>query len=461
MLPYTPLHYLLMEGPFKALVMTSGNMTEEPINIDNQDAFDNLAGIADFFLVHNRDIHLRSDDSVLRVVDGNPRHIRRSRGYVPVPVFLPREMKHLAATLAVGAELKNTICLTKENRAFISQHIGDMENLETLEFFKLTVHHLKRILEIHPAVLAHDLHPDYLSSQYARQQDELPTLAVQHHHAHIVSCLAEHGLNGPVIGIALDGTGYGQDAAIWGGEILFADLTSFRRAGHLAYVPLPGGDAAARYPWRMALVYLDQAFGEDFHDLPLPFVRNLDDREAGLVLKMIRKGINAPLTSSCGRLFDAVSALLGIRHRIAFEGQAAIELEMSQTGNEKGVYAWDIEKKGGLWVMQTPEIIKGIVADLIEGLGRGVISRRFHNTLIGLLTDACLRVRDESGINEIALSGGALQNATLLTGLTRSLRRKEFTVYSQAKVPSNDGGLSLGQAVCAGLRYAGWKGQFE
>ena len=346
MLPYTPLHYLLMEGPFKALVMTSGNMTEEPINTDNREAFKHLRGIADYFLIHNRDIYLRSDDSVLRVVDKIPRQIRRSRGYVPVPVFLPPDMKSLSPVLALGGELKNTICLTKANRAFLSQHIGDMENLETFEFFRLTVSHLKRILEIDPKVVAHDLHPDYLSSKFAREQEEVPTLAVQHHHAHIVSCLSEHGLKGPVIGVAMDGTGLGLDGQIWGGEILLSDLTSFKRRAHLDYVPLPGGDAAAKFPWRMALIYLHRTFGDDLFNLSIPFVRNLDQAEASIVLRMALKGVNSPLTSSCGRFFDAVSALLGLRRKIAYEGQAAIELEMCQSPKEKDTTPGKSGRKG-------------------------------------------------------------------------------------------------------------------
>jgi len=460
MLPYTPLHCLLMEGPFRALVMTSGNMTEEPICIDNEAAFHRLKGIVDYFLTHNRDIYLRSDDSVLRAVDGVPRQIRRSRGYVPRPVFLSDAMKNLPPVLAVGGELKNTVCLTKENRAFLSQHIGDMENLETLDFFSLTVSHLKQILEIAPEVVAHDLHPDYLSTRFARDQKECPVAAVQHHHAHIVSCLAEHGLRGPVIGVAMDGTGLGLDGHIWGGEIIVSDLSSFNRRAHLEYIPLPGGDAAARNPWRMALIYLYKAYGEELFNLSIPFVRDLNQPEASIVLKLALKGVNSPLTSSCGRLFDAVSALLGLRRTIAYEGQAAVEVEMAQTGRDEGVYPWEIGLEGNDWIMKTAGIIHGIVQDIQEGEGRGVIARRFHNTLIRMLMDVCARTREETEIEQVALSGGAFQNATLLTGLSRALDSDGFQVYTHAKVPSNDGGLCLGQAVCAGLRHAGHKGAF-
>jgi len=461
MLPYTPLHYLLMDGPFRALVMTSGNMTEEPITTDNQAAFSHLRQIVDYFLTHNRDIYLRSDDSVVKVVDQLPRQIRRSRGYVPIPVFLSEEMKTLPSVLAVGGELKNTICLTKENRAFLSQHIGDMENLETFDFFCLTVSHLKRILEIEPQVLAGDLHPDYLSSRFARDQKACPVMTVQHHHAHVVSCMAEHGLQGPVIGLAMDGTGLGLDGHIWGGEAILSDLTSFKRVGQLEYVPLPGGDAAARHPWRMALVYLHKAYGEDLFNLSIPFVKKLNHPEAAIILQMALKGVNSPLTSSCGRLFDAVSALLGLRHTIAYEGQAAIELEMAQVKKDDGAYPYELQPEGDGWIMKTEEIICGVVKDIETGVGRGVIARRFHNTLVRMLTEVCLRTREKSGIEQVAASGGAFQNATLLEDLSKALAHKGFSVYTPVKVPANDGGLCLGQAVCAGLRHSGFRGVFE
>lgn len=461
MLPYTPLHVLLMEGVPGPLVMTSGNVSEEPITRDNQEAFEKLHGIADYFLVHNRDIHLRGDDSVVRVVDGVSRQVRRSRGYVPVPVFLPSSMASMPSVLALGGELKNSICLTKKNRAFLSQHVGDLENLETFDFFKLTVSHLRRILEIRPEVMVHDLHPDYLSSRFAREQTEFTPLAVQHHHAHIVSCLAEHGVKGPAMGLAMDGTGLGLDGAIWGGEVLLCDPVSFSRRAHLSYVPLPGGDAAAKSPWRMGLVYLYHAYGENLFDLSIPFVRELDRETSSIILQMAKKGVHSPLTSSCGRLFDAVSALIGIRKEIAYEGQAAIELEMCRNAVEEGVYAFDIHAEAGEWIMETAPIIRGVVTDLLEGESPGVISRRFHNTLINMLHQICITIRTESDMEQVALSGGVFQNETLLSGLTKALNADGFDVLSQAKVPANDGGLSLGQAVIAGMLCAGQKGQFK
>ncbi len=461
MLPYTPLHVLLMEGPLGPLVMTSGNVSEEPITRDNQAAFKKLHGIADYYLNHNRDIHLRGDDSVVRVVDGVPRQVRRSRGYVPVPVFLPSTMATMPQVLALGAELKNTICLTKKNRAFLSQHVGDLENLETYDFFKLTVSHLRRILEISPQVMIHDLHPDYLSSRFAREQQEFATLAVQHHHAHIVSCFAEHGVEGSAIGLAMDGTGLGLDGAIWGGEVLLCDMVSFSRRAHLRYVPLPGGDAAAKSPWRMGLVYLYQAYGEALFDLTIPFVQELDRETASIILKMVEKGVNSPLTSSCGRLFDAVSALVGIRKDIAYEGQAAIELEMCRKSGEEGAYAFDVYAEAGEWIMETAPIIRGVVTDLLVGELPDVISGRFHNTLIKMLHQICVTIRTESHVDQVALSGGVFQNETLLSGLTKALAADGFGVLSQSKVPANDGGLSLGQAVIAGMLCTGHKGQFE
>jgi hydrogenase maturation protein HypF len=461
MLPYTPLHDLLMDSPFKALVMTSGNISEEPINIDNPEAFKNLKGIADYFLVHDRDIYLRSDDSIVRMVNGVQRQIRRSRGYVPVPVFLPEELSGMPSVLAVGGELKNTICISKENRAFLSQHVGDMENLETFDFFRLTVSHLEGILEIRPKVLAHDLHPDYLTSKFSREQEETPTLAVQHHHAHIVSCLAENGIKGPVIGLALDGTGFGSDTQVWGGEVLLADLISFQRAAHLDNVSLPGGDAAAKFPWRMALSYLHKTYGDELFNLPIKFVRNLKREDADIVIQMITKGVNSPLTSSCGRLFDAVSSLVGLRQKMAFEGQAAMELEMCQNLSEKGKYPWAIEEKKGHLILLTSDIIRSAVEDIKAGISRGIISRRFHNTLIDMFTETCVRLREASGIDHVAMSGGSFQNVTLLNGLSRSLTSYGFKVFTQRVVPSNDGGLSLGQAVCAGLTYMGVKGAFD
>ncbi len=445
MLPYTPLHYLLLNHGFAALVMTSGNLSEEPIAIENDDAFNRLADLADYFLVHDRDIYLRSDDSIVRHVAGSKRFLRRSRGYVPIPIFLKNEVPPI---LACGGELKNTICVTKQNQAFLSQHIGDLENPATHEFLELTAAHLKRILDIHPQIIAFDMHPGYFSTQFARDQEARAKIAVQHHHAHIVSCMAEHKLEGPVIGLSFDGTGYGTDAAIWGGEILITEAHEFHRAGHLAYVAMPGGDAAIREPWRMALSYLRDAFGEEFQDLNLPFLKTVDSPKPAVISQMIFRRVNSPLTSSLGRLFDGVAAICGIRNQVNFEGQAAIELEMlaADTADSTYEYEWIEENP---FKIPTAPMIRGIVKDLGTGGSVADISAKFHRTLVCLFADLCAVIRKERGLDRVVMSGGVFQNAILLTGLTAELRKRSFTVFSHRLVPTNDGGLALGQAAAA------------
>jgi hydrogenase maturation protein HypF len=445
MLPYTPVHYLLLAEGFGALVMTSANLSAEPIAIANDEALTRLEGIADYFLVHDRDILLRSDDSVVRHAAGATRFLRRSRGFVPTPVLLKDPVPPI---LACGAELKNTVCLTRGDQAFVSQHVGDMQNLATFEFFRQTVDHLKRILDISPQVVAHDLHPDYLSTRFAEDQSGLRRVGVQHHHAHIVSCLAENRAAGPVIGLAFDGTGYGSDGAIWGGEVLVAEAAGFRRAAHLAYVPLPGGAAAIREPWRMALSYLWDAFGEDYRKLDLPLLRTLAATQIETVAAMIRRGLNAPPTSSLGRLFDAVAALGGIRYHVSFEGQAAMELEMAAGGVPERPYAVGWEE-GAVRRIPPAPMVRAVVADLLAGVPAAVVSGRFHATLVDLFTRLCAALRLETGIGRVALSGGVFQNLLLFTGLKESLENQGFIVLSHTRVPTNDGGIALGQAVAA------------
>jgi hydrogenase maturation protein HypF len=451
MLPYTPLHYLLLQQGFEALVMTSGNLSEEPIAIDNDDAFSRLAGIADYFLIHNRDIYLRSDDSIVRHAAGARRFLRRSRGYVPIPVFLRNKVPPI---LACGAGLKNTICVTKEDKAFLSQHIGDLENLPTYEFLKLTGAHLKRILDIEPEIITCDMHPDYLSTRYAEEQQADHMVRVQHHHAHIVSCMAEHKLEGAVIGLSFDGTGYGTDGAIWGGEILITRERDFERSGHLAYVPMPGSAAAIKEPWRMAVSYLLDAYGTDFRHLDLPVVKEIDSDKLTVIGEMIAKGINSPMTSSLGRLFDAVAAISGIRNRVNFEGQAAMELEMAAVEDADGFYeyAWDTD---GAYRILTAPIIRGVVKDVTSSRPIGEISSRFHRTLVRLFTELSVRIGKEQKLKRVVLSGGVFQNSILLTGLTRALEEKDFEVFSHQQVPTNDGGISLGQAVVAAAKMKG------
>jgi len=453
MLPYTPLHYLLLDAGFEALVMTSANLSEEPIAIDNEEAYARLADIADDYLVHDRDIYLRSDDSIVRHAAGSMRPIRRSRGYVPVPVFLKDEAPPI---LACGAELKNTVCLTRGRQAFVSQHIGDLENQATDDFFRLTVDHLKRILDIEPKAVACDLHPDYMSTRYARELENVPLIAVQHHHAHIAACLAENRVDGPVIGLAFDGTGLGTDNTIWGGEVLVADCRSFTRAAHLVPVPMPGSTAAIREPWRMALSHL-RAAGVAVGEHPgLSFLKPIDPQRIKILSQMMDKGINSPLTSSLGRLFDAVAAIIGLRRRVAFEGQAAMELEMIADVRVSDGYAFSWEETGGGSIpIDTASIIQGVIDDLKDGCSPSTISARFHNTLIGLFHDLCCHLRTAAGIDRVALSGGVFQNNRLLTGLGAALEKSGFDLLTHRLVPTNDGGISLGQAVVAAANMDG------
>ncbi len=454
MLPYTPVHYLLLAHGFNALVMTSANMSEEPIAIDNDEAFRRLHAIADYFLVHDRDIYLRSDDSIVRMAAGESRFMRRSRGFVPIPIFLKSAVPPL---LACGAELKNTICLTKDKQAFLSQHIGDLENLPTEAFFRLTIEHLKRILDITPQALVCDLHPDYLSTQWARAQ-ELPLLQVQHHHAHVVACMAEHRLCGPVIGLAFDGTGLGKDHTVWGGEILVADAAGFRRAAHLTPVPMPGSAAAIKAPYRMALAYLELTFPGQVWELDLPFLSRVDRSRGEVVLEMARQQINAPMTSSLGRLFDGVAAIIGLRQQVAFEGQAAMELEMMADEHEDRHYAFTWQGRQVKQFAVQP-IVAGVVEDIRAGMPAFLISRKFHNTLIQGFAALCNEIGRETGIRQVVLSGGCFQNKLLLEGLIGELTRRQFEVFSHRLTPTNDGGIALGQAIIGAQAINGIKSE--
>ncbi len=452
MLPYTPLHHLLLQpGPDapNALVMTSGNLSEEPLVARNEEALARLAAIADAFLLHNRDIYIRCDDSVTRVFQGAELPIRRARGYAPYPIHLGADALPL---LACGAELKNTFCLTRGPYAFLSQHIGDLENLETLEAYRSAIAHYERIFRVRPQALAYDPHPDYLASRYARQRaaDEgLPAVAVQHHHAHIAACLAEHQHPGPVIGLAFDGAGYGADRAIWGGEFLLADRRGYRRLAHLAYVPLPGGDAAVRHPYRMAWSHLQHAYGDVWP--ALPSLRTLDPTEERVVRRQIAARLNAPPTSSLGRLFDAISALCGICYAVTYEGQAAIELEMAADEAEAGAYLWPLPTPpaDAPWAIDPAPLVRAVVDDLLAGVGIARIAARVHNTLAQMACEVCCYLREITGVREVALSGGVWQNVFLLERALARLRAAGFTVYIHRLTPPNDGGLSLGQAVVA------------
>jgi len=450
-LPYTPLHHLLFQsGKFEALVMTSGNLSEEPIAIDNEEAVRRLNRIADAFLVHDREIVRRCDDSVVRVAAGQPQKLRRSRGFVPVPVQLEKEMQPV---LAVGGELKNTVCVVRGSEAFLSQHVGDLEDLESHKFFEEAVQHLQRILETEPKVIAHDLHPDYFSAKWAQERTGVELVGVQHHHAHVAACMAENHLDGKVIGVALDGTGYGTDGAIWGGEVLVADYAGFERAGHFEYVPLPGGAAAIHEPWRMAVSYLAKHYGKAVETLGLPFLAEVDPRKLSVVLQMMEREINSPRTSSCGRLFDAVAALLGLRGTVNFEAQAAIELEMAARDSaSEAAYPLDLELHGTTWQIGTKPLFDWLLKDIRQQASVADISRKFHNGLALVFVDTAERIRDRTQLDRVCLSGGCFLNALLLETMITEMKERSFEVFFHTEVPAGDGGISLGQAVIAGRR---------
>ncbi len=443
MLPYTPLHHLLFtDAPYDVLVMTSGNLSEEPIVTANAEALDRLRPLADWFLLHDRDIYMRADDSVVRTFEGVERVLRRSRGFVPQAIDLGMEV---AEILACGGELKNTFCLSKGRYAVLSQHIGDMENYETLLFFEEALANLKKLFRVEPRAVAHDLHPAYLSTQYALRVPGLEKIGVQHHHAHIASCMAENGLRGKVIGVAMDGTGYGTDGKIWGGEFLVADYGGFERRAHLRYVPLAGGDAAVRQPWRPALAYLADTFGAAAEFPELAIWRDVPETQRKVVRGMIAHRVNTIDTSSCGRLFDAVASIVGLRQQISFEGQAAIELESIAAEGVADSYPFGLDAE----TLDFRPAIERIVAEARKGTPAGTIAARFHNTVAEAIVEVCRRLRAEANLNRVCLSGGTFQNMKLLTRTLAGLRRLDLEVFTHAQVPPNDGGIALGQAVIA------------
>ncbi len=447
LLPYTPLHHLLAQAVGSPLVLTSGNVSDEPIAYLDDEAVTRLSGIADGFLLHDRPIRMRTDDSVVRVVRGRPRPVRRSRGYAPEPITLPLDCPR--PVLAVGAELKNTFCLARGRQAFVSHHIGDLENYETMRSFQDGIEHFGMLFDIAPEVVAHDLHPEYLSTKYAVDLTGVDVIGVQHHHAHIASCLVDNAAVGPVIGVAYDGTGFGSDGTLWGGEILLADLTGFRRLAHLEPVPLPGGSAAIRAPWRMAAAYLQVAYGEE---LPtgLEVALRHADRWAP-VQAMAARGVNAPLTSSAGRLFDAVSALIGVRDEVSFEGQAAIELEQRVDRAEAGSYPMGV--RDGLLLGR--DLIRAVVHDLRRGAGVPTIAARFHRGFAAATVQAAAAAARGHGLDTVALSGGVFQNVVLLNLVIDGLERAGLRVLTHAQVPCNDGGISLGQVAVAARTQPG------
>ena len=448
MLPYTPVHHLLLAEGFDALVMTSGNVSDEPICRGNDEAVARLRDIADYFVLNDREIHVTSDDSVVRADAGGLKQMRRSRGYVPVPIPLDDG----PVILAVGAELKNTVALTRGPFVFLSQHVGDIKNVETHEFFLKTVEHLKKILDVEPEIVAHDMHPDCLSTRYALECDGVRTVAVQHHHAHIASCMVEHGLTGKLIGVSLDGTGYGIDGHTWGGEFLVADRLAFARAGHFEYLPLPGGDRAVSEPWRLALSALVRAFGDDWRTLDIDLVRSHDERDFETIAEMIEKNVNCPLSSGAGRVFDAVSALIGVCEHATYEGQSAIELEAVVAEDVREAYPWEVTEEAGCHVVCFAPTYRAVVDDLRADTESSIISARFHNTVVEVVLDLVGRISEETGLQRVCLSGGVFQNRYLCDHLAPRLTELGFEVYEQSAAPANDGGIALGQAAVARAR---------
>jgi len=450
LLPYTPLHMLLMQDvPYRALVMTSGNLADEPLCTANEEARRRLSGIADAFLWHDREILVGCDDSVVRAGKQGPIILRRARGYVPFPVRLRQPARTI---LAVGAQIKSTFCITSGDNAFLSQHLGDLDDSRSLDFFERSVAHFERILQLEPSALACDLHPEYMSTRYARDRAReagLPIIATQHHHAHIVSCLAENHYEGAVVGLACDGTGLGDDDTIWGCEILVCDCAGYERAGHLMDVALPGGDRAIREPWRSALAMLVACgLGGELQWLRDGPMAAVADSEWELVGAMLHRGVNCPQASSAGRLFDCVAAMLGLKLESAYEGQAAMALEATAV-ETNDTYPWHIDRSEGSLVLDPTPLLAAIAADLRAGAETSRVSGRFHTSFARVLAEAAVLVAQEHSLRHVALSGGTFQNRLLLDLLCRRLRERGLTTLHHRWVPPNDGGIALGQAVIA------------
>lgn len=454
MLPCTPLHHLLLRAWEGALVMTSGNRSGEPIAYRNDEALQRLGPVADAFLLHDRAIASAYDDSVVRVDDrGREVVLRRARGYAPEPVRLA--LRATAPILAVGGQLKSTFCLVRDDLAFVSQHIGDLDDADALDHLDRTLRLYRRLFRTEPAVVAHDLHPDYAATRYAASLPAECLVGVQHHHAHIVSCLAEHGWTRPAIGVALDGAGHGEDGGVWGGEVMVCDWSGYRRTASLRPLRLPGGDAAAREPWRMAVAALAFAFDEEEADrLVARLLPGIDRARARPVLAMALRGVNAPLTSGAGRLFDAVAALAGIRHVNRYEGQAAMELEAAAGNAEAEPYPLPLHGGQSPAVLDTLPLVRAVVRDVVRGTPPGEVGARFHSGLAGGIAAACAAARAESGLETVALSGGCFQNRRLSKEIRDRLAAAGFRVLEHARVPASDGGLSLGQAAVALARTA-------
>ena len=452
MLPYTPLHAMLLRMSPPALVMTSGNLSEEPLAFTNEAARVKLGCMADALLLHNREIDAPCDDSVLRPMDdGHVVFLRRARGFVPNVIHLPVSGP---SVLACGVDEKNTFCLAWGDTAVLSQHIGDLDTAETVDYFEYAVEHYKALFGREPGVAAHDMHPGYQTTLYARDLPNARLIGTQHHHAHIASCLAENSRTDRAIGVALDGTGYGPDASVWGGEILIADLAAFTRFGHFATVRMPGGEAAVRDPRRMTAAYLHAAYPDGAERLADALDIRFTPLESAALRRQIETGLNSPVTSSAGRLFDAVSVVLNICRERTYEGQPAIELEMASDESERGAYPCSTRLDDDVFILDTLPIFKSVIEERLSGVDVGIISARFHNSLVDLLAAACQEARDRTGLNLAALSGGVFQNGLILKRLHERLDQLGFEVLTHRLLPPNDGGLSLGQAAIAAALFA-------
>ncbi len=447
MLPYTPLHRLIFTESIEVLVMTSANISGLPLEYKNDSAFNNLKDIADFFLMHDRDIYIPVDDSVSRICCNHETIIRRARGYVPEPI----KYNACKSILALGGNMKNTFCISKENFIFLSSHNGDLENIETINHFKKNIEHFNNIFDFHADYVACDMHPEYNSTHYAESLG-LPIIKVQHHHAHIVSCMMENNIKDKVIGVAFDGTGYGTDNNIWGGEFLISTLKDFERAGHINYVPMAGGDKSIEEPWRMAVSYIYHSYGCNNSNKEM--LKIIDEKfgTKGLnLLTILSKNINSIYTSSAGRLFDAVASIIGFTHNITYEGQASIELEnlLYNAPEFEDFYSFNINCKDYPIIINTENLIKGIIKDSLKGVSPSIISRKFHNTMVSIICEACLKLKKDTFISKVALSGGVFQNRFLLESCIERLSSLGFEVFFNNKIPTNDGGISVGQLIAA------------
>jgi len=447
MLPYTPLHYLILENKFPALIMTSANQVDEPICISNREAQSRLKGIAYYFLVHNRDILVRCDDSIAFVTGGKSQLMRRSRGYSPRPLILKESFP---AVLALGPQLKTTQCILKDNFAFLSPHIGDMETPQARDFFHESLALMKRITQSDPQILACDYHPAYYSTKVAQELKAARIVKVQHHHAHIVSCLAENQINGDVIGLAMDGTGFGLDGNAWGGEFLIANATQFQRFGHLQYFVLPGGEKAIHEPWRIGLSLLRQVYGKSWPEIASRLNFAPDQTDFVLLDKIMETRLNSPLSSGLGRLFDGVAAIMGLRRSVSFEGQAAMELEAKAELTGEVLPFEILHNPDDSYILDVSAVIRAIVENIFSGKSVEETASSFHATLTATFAAMSVEMRKLTGINRVALSGGCFQNRILLEETMTELKKKNFEVYFHSQVPANDGGVSLGQAVIAG-----------